>query len=420
MKRIGCLTPSGLIAMLLTLLVIGSASATRGGVLFNPGALNAQAGLLPLGGAVSHADTGGRCSACHTAIWESDRMADRCLDCHTGLYGDPKGFHTVMLAQGRETACTQCHTDHRGPQASLTIMDLARFPHSEVGFSLQAHQKMTDGSAFICSGCHGKEVSAFNPLTCGRCHADLDAAYMHMHQATFGADCLDCHDGLDTYGKAFDHNQAPFPLQGAHSVSDCAGCHLGARTIQDLRLASQRCSDCHALDDAHAGEFGEDCAACHTPEGWEGASFDHSRTAFPLTGVHSSLACESCHAGGVFDGTSAECESCHAEPIYHQNLFGGDCAACHTSDGWSPARYDDPHIFPINHGEGGTNACRTCHAESLAAYTCYSCHQHTPANIQAKHLEEVGPDFQDCTHCHAAGQKEGDEGEEGDHEGGED
>ena len=59
-KPLGCLTIPGLITALLTVLVVIGVGFIRGGVLFSPGALNAEAGA-DLGGVASHAELAGRC-----------------------------------------------------------------------------------------------------------------------------------------------------------------------------------------------------------------------------------------------------------------------------------------------------------------------------------------------------------------------
>ncbi len=65
MKRLGCLTPSGLLAGLITALVITGIAVAQGGMLFNPGPLNAQEGPA-LGGVTSHAMIGEECKACQS------------------------------------------------------------------------------------------------------------------------------------------------------------------------------------------------------------------------------------------------------------------------------------------------------------------------------------------------------------------
>jgi hypothetical protein len=165
--------------------------------------------------------------------------------------------------------------------------------------------------------------------------------------------------------------------------------------------------------DAHAGQFGRDCGACHTPEKWEEASFDHSQTAFPLTGAHQQVACSACHREGVFENIPSGCAECHADPPFHAGLFGLECADCHTTESWSPARFEGAHLFPLDHGEGGAVECRVCHPQALSAYTCYSCHEHSQAEVENEHLEEGIRSFQDCTRCHATGHEEEGESERG-------
>ena len=471
-KRLGCFSFTGILAGVLTLLALSGLGLAQGGVMFSPGDLNAQAGEQTLGGVQSHAETGGHCAACHSAAWQKQSMAERCLDCHTELTSDPQNFHAVMLAQSQNAGCNGCHTDHRGKNASLTSLDLRDFPHLAVGYSLQAHQNTAQGSGFACSDCHGSDLSQFIVTVCTDCHAQIDAAYTQVHTQTFGTECLACHDGVDRYGGDFDHNLLPFQLAGKHAATACAGCHAGAHTVGDLQAARQDCFGCHAKDDAHQGQFGQDCASCHTPENWQDATFDHSLAAFALSGAHVDVACESCHINSVFKGTPHECAACHiqddvhqgqfgqdcagchtpedwkqasfdhslaafaltgahinvectrchtdnvfkgtpqecgachADPDFHSGLFPADCAACHTTATWLPAQFQEAHTFPIDHGEAGPSTCRTCHAERLSAYTCYGCHEHTPAEIEAEHREEGIADFSDCMRCHPTGQEE--------------
>jgi hypothetical protein len=405
-KPLGCLSFTGLMAVLLTLLLLAGLGMARGGEMFSPGELNAQAGGRTLGGVQSHAGTGGQCVTCHSAPWQAQTLAENCLACHTELTIDPQNFHSVMLAQSQSQGCTGCHTDHRGSDAALTSLDLADFPHLSVGFSLQAHHKTAQGVDFTCVNCHTSDLSQFDPKTCAGCHAQIDPAYIQEHTLAFGLECLTCHDGADRYGGSFDHNLLKFQLTGRHSEVSCAECHAGARSVIDLQSAPQDCFDCHAQDDAHQGKFGQDCVVCHSPEDWEQASFDHARATFQLTGAHVNVECSGCHVNNVFKGTPQDCVGCHADPEFHAGLFPTECAACHTTAAWSPAQFNQAHTFPINHGEGGPSTCKTCHSERLNAYTCYGCHEHNPAEIAAKHREEGISDFTDCMSCHPSGQGE--------------
>lgn len=393
--RLGCISGTGLIVTLITLLVIGGMTTVRGGVLFNPGPLNAQTGARSLGGVSSHAELGGRCSACHTAIWERDKMSDRCLSCHQELVIDADDFHRVMLAQSMIWNCQECHTDHNGAHAALTVLDLSRFPHDAAGYSLKAHEKSPSGAGFTCADCHGGQFGEIDLAVCTECHQRIDRLYMDDHLAAFGGECLACHDGLDTYGQAFDHNQVDFPLQGAHASVLCSQCHLGARMINDLQATTQACSGCHGRDDPHQGRFGQDCSRCHTPDTWEGAAFDHSLAAFQLTGVHQTIDCETCHIDGVFRGTSQDCYSCHAVDDAHQGRFGQDCAQCHTPDTWEEADFDHSLAAFQLTGAHKTLDCVSCHVDGVF--------QGTPQECSACHVDPAyhqGLFVNTCNDCH--------------------
>ena len=43
----------------------------------------------------------------------------------------------------------------------------------------------------------------------------------------------------------------------------------------------------------------------------------------------------------------------------------------------------------------------TCHVRNdYSAYTCYGCHEHTPANIRREHVDEGIRQFDNCVECH--------------------
>ena len=409
-RPLGCLTPSALIAALVALVGVLVAWVTTGGAMFSPGPLNAQAGE-PLGGVTSHADLQNDCRTCHAPFWGTERMADRCLACHTTVADEltrPNSLHGSLLKPGQPRSCRGCHTEHQGPDAPLTVLDPRAFPHERTGFSLRAHQSvLVDGRRFACKDCHTQGYATFDQGVCEDCHNRTTLAFA-AHVQTFGTDCLACHDGLDTYGRNFDHGRVTgFALEGGHARAACADCHQGARTVADLRAVDQACVACHAQQDAHNGRYGQRCETCHTPLSWEQVAFDHSVTAFPLTGAHAELECESCHLGGEFRALDTACAACHNEPEFHAGAFVGQaCDACHDTAAWRPARYDEPHTFPLNHGRRTPSECQVCHPTTVREYTCYGCHEHTPANIAAEHREEGIFDFQDCVACHPTGREE--------------
>jgi hypothetical protein len=114
--------------------------------------------------------------------------------------------------------------------------------------------------------------------------------------------------------------------------------------------------------------------------------------------------------------TRARCETCHTPPAdtLHQKI-AGDCGQCHTSQAWTPATFEHDKFFLLD--EDHNAPCATCHsAGNFKSYTCYGCHEHTPARVQAQHREEVGGQNLDhCVRCHrnASGESEGHGGREG-------
>jgi hypothetical protein len=258
-----------------------------------------------------------------------------------------------------------------------------------------------------CGGCHAGARAAADlqatPADCVACHLEDDA-----HDGQFGLDCAACHVATDWRDATFDHSLTAFPLIGRHETVECAQCH----TDRVFAGTPTDCVACHLEDDAHDGQFGLDCAACHVTTDWRDATFDHSLTAFPLTGRHETVECAQCHTDRVFAGTPTDCVACHDDPAFHAGAFGVACTDCHTTAAWQPARFDLAHTFPFDHGDEGVNTCRTCHVVQVQSYTCYECHE--PAEIAEEHLDEEITDFEDCVGCHPTGREDEAEGREGD------
>jgi phosphoribosylformylglycinamidine (FGAM) synthase-like amidotransferase family enzyme len=226
--------------MVVTLVVIAAFGVLRGGVLFSPGKLSTQAKAgVTLGGVQSHADLSGKCAACHPSPLSRDTMDVRCTNCHTNIgrqLTDANTLHGALYASSNnQLTCRACHTEHRGPDAAITAMDPLSFPHEVVGFSLKAHAQMPDGRNFTCADCHGEDITTFDAASCETCHRDLDAVFVQGHTADFGQDCIACHDGVETYGKNFDHNALAFPLEGKHAQTTCASCHEHPRQMADFK-----------------------------------------------------------------------------------------------------------------------------------------------------------------------------------------
>ncbi len=395
-KRLGCFTFSGILAALITGLLIAGVAYARGGLLFNPGPLNAQTGPV-LGGVSSHAEIAGRCDACHSAPWDSVKMADLCVNCHGEIAAqmrDMVALHGAMYQKDPQLECRNCHPEHRGAQAPLTVLQGGEFPHELLGFSLNGHRLTAQKEPFTCVDCHLEDISTFAADTCEACHRQMDANFAQAHLLSFGGSCLDCHDGVDRFGERFTHNSFAFRLSGKHSGVACVQCHLDARNLADFQRAPQDCYSCHRTDDPHETRFGTDCGACHTTDGWEDATFDHNLAAFKLEGEHAEADCKDCHQDGNFTGTPTDCYSCHSQNDAHDGRFGQDCAACHNPFSWENVTFDhDRSNFPLT-GAHVNVACEACHTTGQVAELstqCVACHADPEF-----HLGAFGAGCADC------------------------
>ena len=198
---------------------------------------------------------------------------------------------------------------------------------------------------------------------------------------------------------------SPGPVIAAHGkvATDCFACHRPWRGA-----AVELCVKCHALPDIglrttkgaviarvstqprlkasfHQELIEQDCMACHTDHRSPRLA-QQSRKAFS----HELLR----------PGVRQQCESCHEPPadLLHRKI-AGDCRACHRQDAWKPATFDHNKHFVLDRDHDAQ--CVTCHkGKDHSTYTCYGCHEHTPANIRAEHDEEGIRDFENCVECH--------------------
>lgn len=229
-----------------------------------------------------------------------------------------------------------------------------------------------------CVQCHQASTFQDTPDRCVACHEGSDT-----HAGGLGEDCAVCHAPSGWGEATYDHTLATFPLLGQHQAVPCAQCHADGTCAG----TPQTCAACHQSEDRHIGQFGSDCARCHTLEGWQGASIDYSLTRFPLTGRHGAVACAQRHSNSSYTGTPMTCTACHGEPPAHAGLLGAKCANCHNPDGWPPARFDRHHSFPLY--RGGSASCRNCHPHTQTTYNGLACHQ--PREKEEEHREEENP-----------------------------
>ncbi len=256
-----------------------------------------------------------------------------------------------------------------------------------------------------CGRCHDsvQGVSAPRCLACHRPIAARIAAKTGVHREVNGH-CGRCHvehRGIDADLRrldtgAFDHeNQTGFALDGEHRTLalTCSACHK-KRTFLAARPV---CGSCHA--DAHRGGLGAACSDCHStrvPFKQTRRQFDHGRARFALTGSHRAVACEKCHAGGVFRGLRSDpCDACHRPP--HRRVLGPACTSCHSTDGWATRALDHANHARTGFMLAGAHArvpCAGCHRSGIRTPLrfdrCSACH----ANPHRDSVRE------DCRKCH--------------------
>ena len=369
--------------------------------MFNPGALSANMSGEALGGVLSHSELSKDCNACHSAPWSNEVMSNLCLDCHVNIPVDFKNsssLHGILTSSQENIDCLDCHVDHRGKKANISFFIAeGEITHENSGFSLIGHTKISSGGDVNCIECHAGTFRSFNQAVCQDCHQNLKLDEMSKHTGIFGIDCLACHDGIDTYGEFFDHNEFSFMLIGIHKMEPCEACHENSRSLIDLQETNTGCVDCHLEEDIHSGELSLDCGECHNPHGWEDVVYDHNETGFALVDKHDGLDCDECHEEGeTYQGLDTACESCHLEDDAHNNIYGLDCALCHIEAGWDQIVFD--------HETANADDCESCHSTEtpLLHYPgqCSLCHSTSawdPANF-----DHQGSRANDCFACHAS------------------
>ncbi|MFT3893546.1 MAG: cytochrome c3 family protein [Anaerolineales bacterium] len=393
--RLGCLTGTGIIAALIATLAIVGVAVASGGSMFSPGSLNAVQGHM-LGGVSSHAEIAGNCGLCHTAPWEKETMGDRCMACHTDIsaqMGDVLTEHGRMYRIDPKVECRDCHPEHNGATALLTVLDGWRYPHELSGYMLTAHQLKAEKEPFVCADCHVADVTVFDINICSNCHQQRNTGFMTNHIEAYGAACLNCHDGVDSLGQHFTHDKFAFKLTGKHLAVSCEGCHAGVHSVDEYKKTAQDCASCHTKDDPHDGTLGNDCASCHTPEDWKAVHFDHNRSVFKLTAAHINVACSDCHTNNLFKGTPMDCFSCHKGDDPHKGLLGQTCESCHQATTWKDVKFDHSQSSFHLVGKHIGVPCESCHKDLLFKGTpmdCASCHKDP-------HAGQMG---RNCTDCH--------------------
>ncbi len=343
--------------------------------------------------------------------------ADKCFACHKPLQqrvAAGRGLH----ARPEYRECKTCHVEHQGLEVDLVWwgkQGRGAFDHSTTGQALAGkHAQLS------CERCHRPPSYLGAATSCAGCHAD-------EHRGQFaGRSCTECHtQAAWRPAPGFDHAKTRWPLTGRHAAVSCEKCHTTRRPDPANAAASYRvfravagrdCSSCH--EDTHKGRFGANCSSCHNTVAWKGtgvlrAGFDHSRTGYPLTGRHASLACDRCHVPGKPMRLPHEaCTACHKDPHpgpAARTAEAGRCERCHDVNGFKPARFSpEDHArtaYPLT-GAHLAIACDACHRPSVASHAaapplrfastrCADCHRDPHRGGLSRFVARSG-----CEGCH--------------------
>ena len=390
------------------------------------------------------ADVGKNCADCHADIHRR-QMGSNCDQCHTVQGWNVAtesvkdhqnrfpllGAHAAVPCEschksaavgqflGLSTNCDSCHlkdwqttTNPNHPSAgpafasgncqgchSFDTWLGAKFDHSSTGFAL------TNGHANLpCASCHinNNYNLQIAPTDCGNagCHfTTWQQTNNPTHSAagpTFAvANCSNCHNTVSWNTSTFNHSTTGFQLTQGHANVPCASCHINNN--YNLQIPPTDCGNagCHLttwqqtnnpVHSSSGAAFGAaNCSRCHTPAGWDAASFDHSITGFTLVGTHMSptpTSCLSCHINNNYTLSSTDCLSCHQPDWNKTQTLGGNvpnhvaanfpisaaaCSSCHTITTWADGKFDHSTTgFPLANSHqmapaGKVTACTQCH-----------------------------------------------------------
>ena len=267
--------------------------------------IQAHNNRMPLTGAHAAVD----CDSCHKGAANSKfkTMSTDCYSCHSADYQKTVNPNHVM---GKfPTNCAECH----GTDNWLN----ANFDHSSVGFPLSGAHAVPPRQ---CADCHINNNYNLTSTTCITCHLkDFQGTTNPNHvAANFPQNCAQCHTTVAWSPATFDHSMVNFPLTGSHTVPprQCTDCHVN----NNYNLTSTTCISCHQKDfqgttnpNHVQGGFAQTCELCHNTTAWQPATFDHSKSAFPLTGSHTvpPRQCTDCHINNNYNITNTTCISCH-------------------------------------------------------------------------------------------------------------
>ena len=376
------------------------------------------------------------CESCHkqaaTGIFLG--LSTRCDSCH--LQDWQKTTNPPHPAAGPAFASGNCQGCH-----SFDSWLGAKFDHSTTGFLL------TNGHANLaCTACHinNNYNLQIAPTACGTsgCHLTTwqqtnNPPHPQAGPAFATANCSNCHNTVSWTTATFDHSSTGFLLTNGHANVACTACHINNN--YNLQIAPSACgtSGCHLttwqqtttpMHSTSGPSFGvANCANCHTTQGWNSASFDHSSTGFALVGTHlspSPTPCASCHVNNNYSLTNADCMTCHTKDWNSTQTLRGAvpnhitagfpsnssaCSTCHTITKWADGKFDHSATgFLLTNGHANVQ-CAACHINGnynlqIQPTDCGNsgCHLTTWQQTNNPVHSSSGPAFAaaNCAKCH--------------------
>ncbi len=303
------------------------------------------------------------CAKCHEL--GKGPTVEKCLVCHEDIAFDLKrktGYHGRAV---RQKECWACHSEHRGRKYELIRFNKKQFNHDQTDFPLTGSH-----IGVKCTKCHTTSKYRETPSTCEGCHTP-------EHGNRYGTNCTECHSTKKWETLTFDHASTRFALKGKHVDIACKKCHTTELKTYKQVVRFEDCSGCHK--DPHRGQFSDRaCSSCHIETSFHDiSSFDHNKTAFPLTGAHVRVRCQDCHKNmKIFKGAPDSCQSCHANP--HKKIPTQNCSRCHTPQSWKVEKFNHAQTgFPLL-GKHALSQCRDCHKKGVRKKikaSCDSCHK---------------------------------------------
>jgi Class III cytochrome C family len=310
----------------------------------------------PLARPHQYLDSATQCIACHRL--GGGQAVFKCLDCHDEIASRlraGRGLHaSYHINAGSSQECARCHSDHNGVNFPLIKWDIKTFDHKQTGYTLE-----------------GKHAG----LACNKCHSAEHVSHTERENIKY---------------------------------KDLNKTFLGVSTA---------CVTCH--QDKHEGRLGQNCLQCHNYTDWKAITvgqgpgqFDHSKTRYPLTGLHAQVACAKCHTPGPDNKPRyvglpfSKCSDCHADP--HRGSFAQQsCQSCHNTSGWkrvatSTLNQSFDHSktkYPLE-GKHKAVDCLQCHRggdfkKPVAFQRCMDCHKD---EHQGQFIKRA--DRGECASCH--------------------